>query len=58
MLTRREAIELVVREDPYYQLEPAEIHGVPWRIYQAAVGSLRAILESTTAFRDRDFLVY
>jgi long-chain acyl-CoA synthetase len=58
MLTRREAIELVVRDDPYFQLEPTEIRGLPWRIYPAAAGSLRAILESTTVFRDREFLVY
>ncbi|HSS10797.1 MAG TPA: class I adenylate-forming enzyme family protein [Acidimicrobiales bacterium] len=58
MLTRREAVELIVREDPYYQLERFEIAGVPWRVYRAAMPSLRAIFQSTTQFGDREFLVY
>jgi long-chain acyl-CoA synthetase len=58
MLSRREATELLVRDDPYYALEATEIAGVPWRVYRKAVPSLRAVFESTASFGDRQFLVY
>lgn len=58
MLSRRDAMEKVLREDPYYQLESIEVAGVPWRVYANAPSSLRAVLESTRAFGERPFLVY
>jgi long-chain acyl-CoA synthetase len=58
MLSRREASELLVRDDPYYALDEVEIGGLPWRVYRNALPSLRAVFESTASFGDREFLVY
>jgi long-chain acyl-CoA synthetase len=58
MLSRREASELLVRDDPYYALEEIEISGVPWRVYRNGLPSLRAVFKSTASFGDRQFLVY
>ncbi len=58
MLSRRDAIEKVVAEDPYFRLEEIEVRGVPWRVYANAAPSLRGVLESTATHGDREFLVY
>ena len=58
MLSRREAQEKVVAEDPYYALEDMDVRGVPWRVYRNTPGSMREVLEATQRFGDRAFLVY
>ncbi|MBO0731285.1 MAG: acyl--CoA ligase, partial [Acidimicrobiaceae bacterium] len=58
MLSRRDAIAKVVSEDPAFQLEDTVVRGVPWRVYRNAAPSLRAVLEATERYSDREFLVY
>lgn len=58
MVNRLEAIQRLVQDEPYFQLESIEVRGVPWRVYLNALPSLRTILEATQAFGERDFLVY
>ena len=58
MLSRREALEKVVADDPYYALDSIEVRAIPWRVYRDTPASLRAVLESTGRFAERTFLVY
>jgi long-chain acyl-CoA synthetase len=56
--TLREAVELVVRDDPAFQLETIDIRGVPCRVYKNAPPSLRSVFEASADFGSRDYLVY
>src|SRR5438045_9353268 len=58
MLSRREAIDALVREHPYFQVEERVVWGSPWRVYRQAAPSLRAVFEATGAFGERTFIVF
>jgi long-chain acyl-CoA synthetase len=58
MITRREAFERVIKDYPNFALAELAVSETPWRVYQNAPGSLRAILDRTAAFSDRPFLAY
>jgi len=57
-LTREEAALLLVSQAPHFRLADVEVSGIPLRVYVNAPRSLRSLLESTTSFGEREFLVY
>lgn len=58
MLSRQEAAQVLVQDNPYFQLGEREVSAIPMRVYLNAPRSLRSLLESTASFGDREFLVY
>lgn len=58
VLTRREAIERVVAENPNFAVADMQVQGVPWRVYRNTPRSLVEILRRTESFGERTFLVY
>jgi long-chain acyl-CoA synthetase len=58
MATRREVIAQLTAPGGDFALEPAEIAGVPMRVYKNAPRSMRDFFLATRAFGDRPFLIY
>jgi long-chain acyl-CoA synthetase len=57
-MSREAAIAQLTKAGALFEVVEAEVLGVPMRVYANAPASMRAILETTAAQGDRNFLVY
>jgi steroid-24-oyl-CoA synthetase len=57
-ISRDEAVRTLTAPGAPFELEPLNVHSVPWRVFKHAPASLRDVFATTAAHGDKDFLVY